>query len=71
MSSKGLGRFASLLNLADQKMGVSQNVWSEMAFNINKHMPTMVRRCESDCEVLEALYNRTKHLIKEIKKGGI
>lgn len=71
MSSKGLGRYASLLNLEDQKMGVSQNTWSEMAFRIAKHMPEMVRRCESDCEVLEQLYDKTKHLVKDIKKGGI
>jgi uncharacterized protein YprB with RNaseH-like and TPR domain len=72
MSSKGLGRFASLLGAEDQqKLGVSQNVWSEMAFRVDKHMPTMVQRCESDCEVLEALYDKTKHIIKEIKRGGI
>lgn len=72
MSSKGLGRFASLLGAeSDQKMGVSQNVWSEMGFKIATHMPTMVRRCESDCEVLETLYKRTKHVIKDIKRGAI
>lgn len=72
MSSKGLGRFASLLGEDDkQKMGVSQNVWSEMGFKIATHMPTMVARCESDCEVLENLYNKTKHIIRDIKKGGI
>lgn len=72
MSSKGLGRFASLLGADDQqKMGVSQNVWSEMGFKIATHMPTMVKRCESDCEVLEALYDKTKHIIKDIKRGGI
>ena len=71
MSSKGLGRFASLLGTDDQKMGVSQNVWSEMGYSLGKHMPTMVRRCESDTAVLEGLYDRTKHLIKEIKRGAI
>jgi hypothetical protein len=30
-------------------------------------MKTMVKRCESDCSGLEALYKRTSHLIKEIK----
>jgi uncharacterized protein YprB with RNaseH-like and TPR domain len=69
MSSKGLGRFASLLGTDDQKMGVSQNVWSEMGFKIHEHMPTMVRRCESDTSVLEALYDKTKHIIKEVKRG--
>lgn len=71
MSSKGLGRFASLLGTDEQKMGVSQNVWSEMGFKMDKHMPIMVKRCESDCIALENIYSKTKHLIKEIKRGGI
>lgn len=71
MSSKGLGRFASMLGTTDQKMGVSQNVWSEMGYKLDEHMPIMVKRCESDCAVLEALYDKTKHIIREIKKGGI
>lgn len=71
MSSKGLGRYASMLGTDDQKMGVSQNVWSEMGFRIATHMPTMVKRCESDTEVLEGLYKKTRHIIRDIKKGGI
>jgi uncharacterized protein YprB with RNaseH-like and TPR domain len=69
MSSKGLGRFASLLGTSEQKMGVSQNVWSEMAYNIKKNMAIMTARCESDTIVLEDLYNKTRHLIRDIKKG--
>ena len=71
MSSKGLGRFASLLGTDEQKMGVSQNVWSEMGFKLGTHMPRMVERCESDCIALEDIYDKTRHLIKEIKRGGI
>lgn len=71
MSSKGLGRFASMLGTTDQKMGVSQNVWSEMGFRLDENMPIMVKRCESDTTVLENLYDKTKHIIKDIKKGGI
>lgn len=71
MSSKGLGRFASMLGIPEQKMGVSQNVWSEMGFKLGTHMPVMVKRCESDCVALEQLYDKTKHLVKEIKRGGI
>jgi uncharacterized protein YprB with RNaseH-like and TPR domain len=71
MSSKGLGRFLSLLGTDEQKMGVSQNVWSEMGFKLNTHMPLMVKRCESDTIGLEGLYDKTRHIIKEIKKGGI
>lgn len=71
MSSKGLGRYASLLGLPEQKMGVSQNIWSEMGFKLASHMPTMVKRCESDTGVTEQLYDKTKHIIKDIKRGGI
>lgn len=71
MSSKGLGRYASMLHLDEQKMGVPQSVWSEMGFRLSTHMPRMVKRCESDTEVLEQLYDKTKHIIKEIKRGGI
>jgi uncharacterized protein YprB with RNaseH-like and TPR domain len=71
MSSKSLGRFASLLGTDEQKMGVSQNVWSEMGYRLDTHMPVMVERCESDCIALEDIYNKTKHLIMDIKRGGI
>lgn len=71
MSSKGLGRYASMLGTDEQKMGVSQSTWSEMGYKLGTHMPLMVKRCESDTIVLENLYDRTKHVIKEIKKGGI
>lgn len=71
MSGKSLGRVASLLGTDDQKMGVPQSVWSEMGYRIATHMPIMVKRCESDCIVLEGIYDKTKHIIREIKKGGI
>jgi uncharacterized protein YprB with RNaseH-like and TPR domain len=70
MSSKSLGRFASLLGTEEQKMGVPQNVWSEMGFKLEENMPIMVDRCESDTIVLENLYVKTKHLIREVKRGG-
>lgn len=69
MSSKSMGRFASLLSTGEQKMGVSQNIWSEIGFKLDQNMPIMVERCESDTIVLEDLYNKTRHLIKEIKRG--
>lgn len=69
MSRRSLAQVAGLLDLHDQKMGVSPNVWSEIPFKMDEHMPTMVERCESDTEVLCGAYNKTKHLIKEIKKG--
>lgn len=68
MSRRSLAQVAGLLELHDQKMGVSPNVWSEIPFKMSEHMPTMVDRCESDVTVLEQAYDKTKHLIKEIKR---
>ena len=67
MSRKGLASFASFLELEDLKMGVSQNVWSEAAWKAS-HMKTIVKRCEQDCITLEQLYNKTRHIIKDIKR---
>jgi uncharacterized protein YprB with RNaseH-like and TPR domain len=70
LGRKGLGSYAGfLLGDKDQKQYVGPEVWSEMGFKLNEHMGTMVERCESDCSVLEELYNKTRHLIKEIKRG--
>jgi len=52
---------------AVHKMTVSADEWNEVLANPRKAMPTMIRRCESDTLGLQALYLRTKHLIKEIK----
>jgi uncharacterized protein YprB with RNaseH-like and TPR domain len=62
------GHLLSWLKLPEQKMSVSASVWSEMPFRLEEHMPTMIRRCESDVRGLEALYEKTKHLIREIKQ---
>ena len=70
MSRKSMAQFAGLLELHDQKMGVSPNVWTEVLGNPRgKAMNQMVARCESDCEVLKQLYDKTRHIIKEIKRG--
>ncbi len=68
MARKSMAQMAGFLGTPEQKMGVGPNVWSEMAFNMDKHMPQMVARCESDTAVLEDVYKKTRHLIKEIKK---
>lgn len=52
---------------AVHKMSVSADEWNEVLANPAKSMPTMIKRCESDTLGLQALYLRTKHLIKEIK----
>lgn len=66
---KSQGHLLSWLEAPEQKMTVSADVWNQIASDIDRHMPTMIDRCESDCAGLEGLYRRTKHLIKDIKKG--
>lgn len=63
------GHLLSWLGTPEQKMGVSADVWNQIASDVETHMPTMVKRCESDVAGLEGLYEKTKHLIVDIKKG--
>lgn len=65
---KSQGHLLSWLGTPQQKMGVSADVWNQVATDIDTHMPTLIERCESDVEGLQALYERTRHLIREIKK---
>ncbi len=67
MARRAMGAMAEFLDTPQQKQHVSQNTWSEMPFELNKHMPTMVKRCESDCAVLEDVYKKTRHLIRDLK----
>lgn len=67
-SRKSQGHLLSWLKLPEQKMGVPAGVWSEILSDTSgKLMETMVRRCESDTRGLEALYRRTRHLIRDVK----
>lgn len=65
---KSQGHLLSFLGTEEQKMTVGASTWSEISFKIDKHMPTMIERCESDVEGLEGLYRKTKHLIKDVKR---
>lgn len=70
MSRRSMAQYAGLLECHDQKMGVSPNVWTNILHEPRgKAMKTMVERCESDCEVLKQLYIKTRHIIKDIKRG--
>lgn len=58
----------SWLHTPEQKMGVSAEVWNAVLRDPATHLPTMVKRCESDTRGLEALYRRTKHVIGEVTR---
>jgi len=61
------GHLLGWLKTPEQKMGVGADAWNEILSNPSATMPTMIRRCESDVKGLEALYKKTKHLIRDIK----
>lgn len=68
LSRGSMAHIASWLKLPEQKMSVSASVWSEVIASPKVHMPMLIERCESDCAVLEKLWKRTKHLIRDIKR---
>lgn len=61
------GHLLSWLGTPEQKMSVGADSWSEMGFKLDEHLPIMIDRCESDVAGLQALYEKTKHLIGDIK----
>jgi uncharacterized protein YprB with RNaseH-like and TPR domain len=62
------GHLLSWLGTPEEKMTVGADMWNEIIRNPQKAMKTMVARCESDCEGLQALYEKTKHLIRDVKR---
>jgi uncharacterized protein YprB with RNaseH-like and TPR domain len=54
------------LQTKQKKMTVSANTWAEIASNPSG-LKIMRQRCDSDTAGLEALYRKTKHLIRDIK----
>lgn len=67
---KSQGHLLSWLETPETKMTVGADMWNNI-LNDPKGEPmrVMVDRCESDVRGLQALYERTRHLIKEIKCG--
>lgn len=67
-SRRSQGHLLSWLKLPEQKMSVSADDWNAIMVTPAKIKPTMRKRCESDVAGLEALYKRTRHLIKEVTR---
>lgn len=65
---KSQGHLLSWLETPESKMTVSAEDWNRILADTEGTMKTMVKRCESDTKGLEALYKRTKHLIRDIKR---
>lgn len=70
LASRSMAAAAGFLQTPEQKMPVPAIVWSEVGFK-PENMKILVTRCESDTAVLEDVYKKTRHLIKDIRNGGI
>ena len=63
------GHLLAWLEVPEQKMAVGADVWNTIQANpAGEAMRTMIKRCESDAEGLQGLYEKTRHLIREIKR---
>lgn len=68
LSRRNQAHLLEWLEAPSKKMSVSPNVWATMAANPNESLQTLVERCESDVTGLEAMYMKTRHLIREIQR---
>lgn len=68
MARKSQAHLLRFVNTLQQKLDMNPNEWNEVLAAPKKMLPRMVERCESDVMGLEALYNKTKHLIRDIKR---
>ena len=63
---RGQGHLLRFLETPQEKMDMAPESWNRILADFKNEVGTMVKRCESDVEGLEALYNRVKHLIRTI-----
>lgn len=68
-SRRSQAHMLRFLETPQEKMDMSPESWNKIIADFHKEMKLMKARCESDVEGLEALYKRTKHLIRDIKRG--
>lgn len=54
------------LNLPEEKMTLSADVWNRVLSHYDETIGTLVKRCESDVRGLEVLYDRVKHLQRNV-----
>lgn len=62
------GHLLSWLGTDQQKMGVGADMWNEVLHNPSKALKVLSERCETDCIGLQGLYEKTKHLLQDIKR---
>lgn len=63
------GHLLSWLDAPEQKMTVGADVWNQVIQDPKgPAMKKMIERCESDVEGLQGLYEKTKHVIRDIRR---
>ena len=67
MGSKSMASYAAFLQVANQKMHIGPEIWSEVNVD-RKNLAVLKDRCESDCAVLEDVFLSAAHLIRDIKR---
>lgn len=65
---KSQAHFLRFLETPEQKMDMSPDEWNKVIADPKKQLKKMVARCESDVTGLQGLYERTKHIIRDIKR---
>ena len=55
------------LDTPQKKMTISADKWNQVLANPRKEIPVLVKRCESDTDGLMAMYERCKHIIRDVK----
>lgn len=56
------------LETPEQKMDMSPEDWNAVIANPERALKKMVARCESDVVGLQDLFEKTKHLVRDIKR---
>ena len=68
MERRSQAHMLEWLRLKRKKLTLSPDVWNQAIANPSKELPTLIKRCESDCAGLEGLYDEMKHLAADLKK---
>jgi len=66
--SKSQAHLLNFLELPEEKMTVRPSIWANLNHNFEENMKVLIERCESDCEGMEGLYDRTRHMIMDAKR---
>ena len=67
LSRRNQAHLLEWLGTPEKKMSVSSNTWAELA-DKPANLAVLAERCESDVTGLEAMYDKCKHLIREITR---